>query len=500
MCKRALALLMLLILSAFMLGGCRGATPTAIEEGPSDPMQFAWGDRSPFAEGLLPSETGVLTQLADAPEYHIDLLIGDDHRMLSAHQEILYTNTEDVPLPQIALWLFPNLLGGTLDLSQVKVDGEDAATSLDYANSVLWITLDAPLQPGAQVTIGMRFSLAVPTDPGRNYGVLAFTQDVLALAHFYPMLAVYDDEGWNVQIPSEQGDLVYADISFFIVRVSAPSDLVLAASGVEIQRQESDGLQQITFAAGPMRDFYLAASDRYEAISSQLGDVTINSYATSDFMAGAQNALRYCTNALQVLIAHLGSYPFTELDIVGTPNLALGIEYPGIVAITSRLYDPTSSEVDPSWLESTVVHEIVHQWFYSLVGNDQLDEPWLDEALAQYMTMIYFDDMYGASGRQGFRSSLEARWERVQNAEIPIGLPVDAYEGREYGAIVYGRGPLFIEALADTMGEQDFDAFLRDYVQTFEWRNASGEQFKALAEQHCHCDLTPLFTEWVYPD
>jgi aminopeptidase N len=69
----------------------------------------------------------------------------------------------------------------------------------------------------------------------------------------------------------------------------------------------------------------------------------------------------------------------------------------------------------------------------------------------------------------------------------------------EYGAIVYGRGPLFLTALADKMGQQAFDEFLRDYYQTHKWGIGTGETFKQLAEQHCQCDLTTLFEEWVYP-
>ena len=72
------------------------------------------------------------------------------------------------------------------------------------------------------------------------------------------------------------------------------------------------------------------------------------------------------------------------------------------------------------------------------------------------------------------------------------------YKGREYGAIVYGRGPLFIAALAEQMGQDSFNEFLRDYAETYQWEIATGETFKQLAEKHCQCDLTDLFEGWVY--
>ena len=60
-------------------------------------------------------------------------------------------------------------------------------------------------------------------------------------------------------------------------------------------------------------------------------------------------------------------------------------------------------------------------------------------------------------------------------------------------------GQFFLQALADEMGQQTLDAFLRDYVDVYRWQISSTEGFRALAEQHCACDLELLFRSWVYP-
>jgi aminopeptidase N len=149
-------------------------------------------------------------------------------------------------------------------------------------------------------------------------------------------------------------------------------------------------------------------------------------------------------------------------------------------------------------MESTTAHETAHQWFYNLVGNDQLNEPWLDEATAQYATWKYFADRYGEQNGLGYYESLRGRWERIEFADIPIGMPAEAYDGVEYGAIVYGRGPIFLDDLAQEMGRDTFDAFMRDYAESFAWRIATSEDFQALAEENCACDLTELFEAAVY--
>ncbi len=88
-------------------------------------------------------------------------------------------------------------------------------------------------------------------------------------------------------------------------------------------------------------------------------------------------------------------------------------------------------------------------------------------------------DRYGANAAGGFEESWWSRWDRVQRDPKPIGLPVEEYEGREYGAIVYGRGPLFLEQLSLEMGVTQFDQFLKDYFTTYAWKVATAQDFQS---------------------
>ncbi len=160
------------------------------------------------------------------------------------------------------------------------------------------------------------------------------------------------------------------------------------------------------------------------------------------------------------------------------------------------MYD--GSKTNP-YFESTIVHEVGHQWFYNFVGGDQLDDPWLDEALTQFATLQYFADEYDEMGESVFRASVEGRWAQTGYADIPIGLPVAEYNEIEYSAIVYGRGPLFFVELRQEMGNAAFDAFLKEYARSLAWKIATPETLQSLAEKNCTCELDDLFNEWVYP-
>ncbi len=484
--------------SAPTAGSPASATSTPAPITP--PATDSWTDLSAFTSGLVESTRPILNEMSGASVYHITLTIDADLVHVDGQETVHYTNREDAPLTEIQMRLFSNTLGGQMTVANVVVDDAEVETELQMNDSLLIVYLNEPLAVSASALISMDFAIEVPTDVELNYGVQASYNGVLTLAHAYPMIAVYNEEGWNAEIPPQSGDVTFADMSFFYVTVTAPDDVTIVASGEESAPVVDARSQSVLVAAGPARDFFVAASRDYEVISTSVGGVTINSYAPKSNREGSQIALDVAARAIETFSDLFTPYPYSELDIVSTPTLALGVEYPGAVAIADRLYtDEYYAGRTADFRESTVAHEVGHQWFYNLIGNDQLDEPWLDESLAQFATWEYYRVNYGASAANGFESGLRSRWSRVENNPVAIAQPVAAFTGSEYSAIVYGRGPLFFGALRTEIGEENFSAFIKEYSLTFSWGIATTEGLRALAEQHCACDLGALFDEWIYP-
>ena len=145
-----------------------------------------------------------------------------------------------------------------------------------------------------------------------------------------------------------------------------------------------------------------------------------------------------------------------------------------------------------------MAHEVAHEWWYNVVGNDQVNHPWLDEALAQYSTYLYTRETYGETDAQGFVDVVtNLRWGSIGYLKMPIGLPSAAYTPDQYSGIIYGRGPLFLLALRDRLGEAKMAGFLRRYYHAFAWGVATPDDFRKLAEEVSGQDLGDLFAEWV---
>ncbi len=468
-------------------------TPTTVRTAVPDD----WDDRSIYADGLVQSEQGVLDELPDASIYHISVTIGEELRSLQGQERIRYTNQETEPLDEIHFQLYPNMLGGSVQIRAASVNDVPVLAVLESGNTALRLPLASPLQPGENCVLQLDFTVNLPTEPGGNYGLLGYMNDILTLDGFYPSIPVYDAQGWHAGPVQPNADTTFNDASFYRVQVQAPESLVLVASGRAVESSRLDSWQNVIFAAGPARDFYLTASEKFQVLSTNVGETQVNSYAFKSNTRGAQLALNTAASAITHYSARFGAYPYTEFDVASTSlQGAYGIEYPGMTGINRELYD-ADNDANFSILEATVAHEVGHQWFYNLVGNDQGNEPWLDEAVTQYVTGLYFLDQYGAEGMNSYRASWLSRWDRVEQAGIPIGLAAGDYQGREYGAIVYGRGPLFVAALKERLGSDAFDALMRDYCQRYHWQISSAAGFRQLAEEHCQCDLTDLFQAWV---
>ena len=374
------------------------------------------------------------------------------------------------------LRLFPNTpgYGGAMTATNILLSGQPVVPAIELDGSALRLSIDPPLEPGAMLDLRLDFTLAVPadTDQGgvlslsKGYRQFGYYDGVLALPNVYPLVPVYDDEGWNVELAPNYGDAIYSETALYTVRVT-----------------------------GTMRDFNAVLGPDYQVKSRVVEGITVNSLFYPGHHQGGERALDWATEAVRLFGTLFGPYPFTELDVVETPTHAGGIEYPGLVVINSTYYETISEHME--WV---VVHEVGHQWWYSLVGNDQVDEPWLDEALVQYSTLLYYEDRYGAGVaaellEQVFRQPYEALVESGHDA--PVGLPVAAYSSADYGTVVYRKGPLYFHALRQEMGDETFWGILQTYFARNRYGVATPEKWLAAVETVTGDEHRALYEQWI---
>jgi aminopeptidase N len=128
------------------------------------------------------------------------------------------------------------------------------------------------------------------------------------------------------------------------------------------------------------------------------------------------------------------------------PDVHGGIEYPGEIYLGSHQLDATPS------------HEVGHEWFYGLVGDDQARDPWLDESFATYVEAIH-------RGNENYYAG----------ATIPsagrnrVGQPMtywEKYGENTYFRSVYLQGATALLNARTAAGAAAFDRAIRCYVNS----------------------------------
>jgi hypothetical protein len=462
-----------------------------------------WDNAAAYRQALIVSEGEAVEQLDSAPIYHMALTISDGLDMVRGEQEVRYTNRTGRPLDELYFRLVPNLTDNQLTVSQVTVNGLPVVITPTQENkpSLLRLALTETLLPGEQAVIYMAFQLELGSTRTALNGTLGLIDEVLTLSHFHPTVAVYQDDKWQLDQPVH-GIAAPAENSFYLVQVTSANQLPVIASGLEIGRDIAGSQQRLTFAAGPIGQFYLTASEHYTvALSQMVGDTKVTSYAYAEHLTGqARTALGYAVAALQTLNERYGTYPFTQLHIVGTPTLAVtqpAMVHPGIILTDLNQYESVYTFGERS-LESAVMFGITQQWFGRILGPNRLKDPWLSESLGEFLTRAMMTELYGREAADKQQVNYLSAHDRAYT--IPIGLTAHSYTLGDYLATMYGRGPDFLYILSHTIGEDVWELILRDYYQTYKWDGRSPpttESFQQLAEERCNCHLDNFFANWV---
>src|SRR3970282_2225860 len=155
-----------------------------------------------------------------------------------------------------------------------------------------------------------------------------------------------------------------------------------------------------------MRDLALVVGP-LQLTQRTVDGIALNAYVLEQNAVFAEKMLDYAEGQVKTLEAGVGPYPFAERDLVDTPGPA-GIEYPG----GGFLGVGDGSD----FLEWAAVHDGGRQWFYSLIGDDQLLEPWLDEAAATYTEVLYSENIHGPRAARGMHDFF---WDRLSFAHQP---------------------------------------------------------------------------------
>lgn len=436
----------------------------------------------------------------------IDVKVDAEKHRISGTVKIKFQNNTEKTLTKLCVRNYAaSILGkkGSSVLSGAKLGKQKLSLTAKKDKSVLYARLGKnTLKQGKGGTLSLSFKTDIPKKNDR-FGYHGKRGNYfIQLSYCFPELASWVDGKWAEYPYAHYGESNFNRMSDYSITVHAPSYLKVLSVGDE---KQNGSVTKIS--AKKIRDVAIVLSDKLKLTTKKSDGVRVNYYVVDNEHMKDYNrcGLDAAVDSLKTYTKHFGAYPYKELDVVSC--YSGGMEFSGLVMC--RLPDLGSLDQTDTYAvyfenALTISHEIAHQWFYNLVGSNPYSEPWLDEAFAEYCEIHLWQfggsdtvkKIIKADRDRGIDNSFtkkiyyvfekagyEARYLRKYNGKI--NYPYISFKERDdYDAVVYHNGAYFIRLLRKAMGDRDFFRTMKDYCDTFAFKEAAGTDFVSMVYKH----------------
>lgn len=450
--------------------------------------------------------------------YTIEAGFDDSSKILSAVMVFDFYNNTDNSFTELKFHLYPNAYRKDASLpvvdeltrskaykngfsyGDIKIDsaksGEKAVAYVVEGTDcdILTVPPDAEVFPqqNARVEIVFEVSLA------NIWHRLGYGNNTINIGNWYPQLCVFKDGAWLTDPYYSNGDPFVSEMANYSVALTAHKDFMIASSGVpsSTENKENDNVRTV-YTAQSVRDFAFVMSPKFKKASATVGSTTVNYFYFSD--AEYEQSVSTAAKALEYFNSTFGKYPYSKLDVAETDFCYGGMEYPCLVMITSGM--------EKRSYETAIIHEIAHQWWYGLVGNDQVREAYLDEGLAEYSTLMFYRahpdyqvdaaQMLADTTKQ-FNTFIKIVGNYNNDTDTSMNRALNEFESQQqYTYMTYLKGMIMFGQVNEVMGDKKFEAALRKYFDTCKLKLATKDDMLACFEKSYGANISNLFNTFI---
>ncbi len=494
----------------------------------------------------------------------IRVRLDDSLHMLNAWEKIHYVNYSPDTLRYILFHLWPNgYSSNSTMLAKEQFRGEGKKVLFDdpdrrgYIDSLDFLAgtchlrwesyegqpdicrvyLAIPLAPGDSVDITTPFRVKIPLGVTSRLGHIGESYQI---TQWYPKPAVYDRNGWNAFPYLNQGEF-YSEYGRYEVSITLPSNYVVGATGNLQDRDEqrwlnrlageTSGIEQfdslqlgfpessfrlktLHYIAPDVHDFAWFADKRFHVLKGSVilpgSGKKVNTWVmfTNGEASKWIKAISYVNDAIRYYSKWIGDYRYDNCTAVESAlSAGAGMEYPGITVIGSAPND--------IMLEDVIMHEVGHNWFYSVLGSNERRFPFMDEGINTFYEMRYFETKYPTLKMYQalFDNERLARFLKIEelpmrsmqeyaflftareNLEQPLNLAAPDYSRLNYGTMIYFKTGICFYYLRSYLGDSLFDSTMQDYYRKWSFKHPQPEDIHAVFSTHVSTDLSWFFSD-----
>lgn len=452
-------------------------------------------------------------------EYEIEMSLQEEDMTLSFNEKVNVRNNTDVSLSSLCFnfyprafredsvvkpWtaknegkVFPNGVNyGDGQIESVLVSGKQVSFSFVGENlNAFGFNLESELNPQESVLVEIKGSVKLPLCTHR----LGYYNGSVNLGNFFPILAVYEKGDFVTQPYYSTGDPFYSENANYQIDFSFPSKYTLQSTGEKISENINGQTKNVKARALAVRDFAMSLTEKAVSASETV-DKTVVTYQGYEGDENLKENLQTAVKALKFYNKTFGKYPYKTLTVVKAPFVHGGMEYPNLVYISDSIvgkYD----------IAKVIAHEIAHQWWYQLVGNNQISEAWLDESLAEYSSVLFFEahNEYEATYEELVSDAFSVYTLYADIVKSTAGkintsmlLKVNEYSSEfEYSYMIYTKGILMFDCLRQTIGKNKLLECFKKYFSSYKFKTSSTDCLIASFRKTSRRDVEGFFDSWL---
>ncbi len=277
-------------------------------------------------------------------------------------------------------------------------------------------------------------------------------------------------------------------LALYSLRAVVPDGFTAVSEADEIKVRDTPGGKEFIFHFPHPRDQMTLAAGRYEVISDTVGDTEIYAYFFKEDASLAVTYLDYTKRYIKMYDEMLGLYPYKRFSVVEN-FLPTGYSMPTYTLLGRDVV------LLPFIVETSLGHEILHQWFGNSVYGDPAGGNWL-EGLTTYLSDHLYEERKGEGS--AYRKKAMVEYQSYVNAGN--AAPLRDFQGRvdpPSKAIGYGKGAMFFHMLKERVGGEGFYRALRTFVESYSFRRASWVNIREVFEDISGEPLENFFAQWL---
>ncbi|GGV60967.1 peptidase [Streptomyces longisporoflavus] len=378
-----------------------------------------------------------------------------------------------------------NLSSFNLDLQKLEVtriEVNDRRAKFTRAGDEIRVSPRESLRKNKTFTVSVTYGgvpepLSGPIVFGSDYGWMKTTDGVFVAC---------EPNAASTWFPSSDHP---SDKAAFDIRVKAPKGLTGVSNGRLVGTYTKGGQTVAHWRESKPMATYLATATigKFDVQKGRTPGGTPIYVAIDPVLENSNNVDVYGVTAevTDYWSKVFGPYPFEETGAIvdDMPQAGFSLE-----TQTKPVYSAIRSE-------STIAHELAHQWFGDSVTPEKWNDIWLNEGFATYSQWLWSEHKGTQSARDAFLAGYNSRPADSAFWQIVVG---DPQRDTMFASAVYQRGAMTLQVLRERIGDKAFFELLPAWAEQNRYGNVTTAEFIRLAEKISGKQLDGLFRTWLF--